>query len=195
MPGGRRGARPARWARQGRPRAARARRSPSRSPRPRCCLPPASEEKFSLATIQVQVRGQGYHRWAMAATADLDREYAVLTESCGVVDRSERGKLALTGADRKAFLNGQVTNEIETLAEGEGCYAAFLTPKGKMLGDLRVLDAADELLLATERVALQALFDMIRRYSLGHQVELHKRTVESGLLSLVGPRAREVAGA
>jgi folate-binding protein YgfZ len=131
----------------------------------------------------------------MAATAELDRDYAVLTDGCGLLDRSERGKLALTGEDRKEFLDGQVTNEIEALSDGEGCYAAFLTPKGKMLGDLRILDAADELLLDTERVALQTLFDMIRRYSLGHRVELHKRTLERGLLSLVGPRAREVAGA
>ena len=114
---------------------------------------------------------------------------------CGLIDRSERGKLALSGEDRKEFLNGQVTNDVEALQEGEGCYAAFLTPKGKMLGDLRILDADGELLLDTERVALQPLFDMIRRYSLGHRVELHKRTLESGLLSLVGPRAREVAGA
>src|SRR3954451_3377163 len=104
----------------------------------------------------------------------------------GLLDRSERGKLALTGEDRKPFLNGQVTNDVEALNEGEGCYAAFLTPKGKMLGDVRVLDARSELLLDTERVALQPLFDLVRRFSIGHAVELHKRTVESGLLSLVG---------
>lgn len=114
---------------------------------------------------------------------------------CGLVDRSERGKLALTGDDRKAFLNGQVTNDVEALEPGQGCYAAFLTPKGKMLGDLRILDAGEELLVDTERVALQALFDLIRRFSIGHAVELHKRTLESGLLSLVGPQARDVAGA
>ncbi|HEX8120817.1 MAG TPA: glycine cleavage T C-terminal barrel domain-containing protein [Solirubrobacteraceae bacterium] len=126
----------------------------------------------------------------MATT--LTDEYAVLTEACGLVDRSERGKLALTGADVKAFLNGQVTNDVEALTPGSGCYAAFLTHKGKMLGDLRVLDAADELLLDTERVSLQALFDMIRRFSVGYDVQLHKRTVQRALLSLVGPRAREV---
>ena len=95
-----------------------------------------------------------------------------------VVDRSERGKLALTGTEAKAFLQGQVTNDIEGLEPGRGCYAAFLTPKGKMRGDLRVFDLGDELLLDCERVALQELFNMIRRYKLAAAVELHKRTVE-----------------
>jgi folate-binding protein YgfZ len=112
-----------------------------------------------------------------------------------IVDRSERGKLALTGTEAKSFLQGQVTNDIERLEPGTGCYAAFLTHKGKMLGDLRVLDAGDELLLDCERVALQELFNMIRRYKLGRDVELHKRTVERGLLSLIGPDARRIAGA
>src|ERR1044072_1638842 len=112
-----------------------------------------------------------------------------------VVDRSERGKLALTGTEAKDFLHGQVTNDILGLEPGHGCYAAFLTHKGKMLGDLRVLDAGDELLLDTERSTLQELFNMIRRFKIGFDVELHKRTVQRGLLSLIGPRSRAVAGA
>ena len=112
-----------------------------------------------------------------------------------VVDRSERGKLALTGSEAKDFLQGQVTNDIVGLEPGKGCYAAFLTHKGKMLGDLRVFDLSDELLLDCERVALQELFNMIRRFKLGRDVELHKRTVERGLLSLVGPGARAATGA
>jgi folate-binding protein YgfZ len=132
----------------------------------------------------------------MAATDTLRAEYEALTERCGLVDRSERGKLALSGAGAVEFLNGQVTNELADLRPGEGLYAAFLTNKGKMLGDLRILAVgADpdgpptELLLDTERVALQALFDMIRRYKIGYEVELHKRTLECGLLSLIGPEA------
>jgi tRNA-modifying protein YgfZ len=118
-----------------------------------------------------------------------DTGYRALTEACGLVDRSERGKLALTGAEAKSFLHGQVTNDIEGLEPGRGCYAAFLTHKGKMLGDMRVLDLGDELLLDTERVSLQGLFNMIRRYKLGMDVELHKRTLEWGLLSLIGPQS------
>jgi folate-binding protein YgfZ len=131
-------------------------------------------------------------------TEDLASEYLVLTQGCGLLDRSERGKLALTGKDTREFLAGQVTQDIVGLADGHGAYAAFLTPKGKMLGDLRVLAVGGpehELLLDTERSTLQALFDMIRRFKIGYDVELHKRTVQCGLLSLIGPRARAIAGA
>src|SRR5215208_1592085 len=122
-------------------------------------------------------------------------EYRALTEGCGLVDRAGRGRLALTGADRRTFLHGQITQDIETLEPGHGRYAALLTHKGKMLSDMRVLDLGDELLLSCERAGLQEIFNMIRRYKLGRDVELHKRTLELGELSLIGPRARRVAGA
>ena len=123
-----------------------------------------------------------YIRRRMATTGATFPDYAALTQGCALVDRSERGKLALTGGEAKAFLQGQVTNDVEALEPGRGCYAAFLTHKGKMLGDMRVLDVGEELLLDTERVALQELFNMIRRYKLGRDVELHKRTIECRLL-------------
>jgi folate-binding protein YgfZ len=134
---------------------------------------------------------------AVSATASA---YAALTESAGFVDRSDRGKLLLTGPDAAEFLNGQVTNEIVALEQGAGCYAALLTVKGKMQGDLRVLrlddlDGEQALWLDTERAALQALFDTIRRYRIGYRVELHKRTLEQGLLSLIGPETHALLGA
>jgi len=131
----------------------------------------------------------------MAVTDRLGADYRTITEACGWLDRSERGKLALTGSAAKEFLNGQVTNEVLGLTSGQGVYAAFLTHKGKMLGDLRILDFGDELFLDTERSALQELFNLIRRFKVGFDVELHKRTVERGLVSLIGPRAREIVGA
>jgi folate-binding protein YgfZ len=131
----------------------------------------------------------------MAATvveaAAADR---LLTEEVGLVDRSERGKLALTGAQAKELLSGQVTNDIEALAPGAGCYAALLTNKGKMLADLRAIDTGSELWLDTERVALQALFDSLRRGAVGWDAELHKRTLQQALLSLVGPHAARAVG-
>ncbi len=123
----------------------------------------------------------------------LDADRAI-RETCGLVDRSERGKLAFTGLEAKTFLQGQVTNDVEGLTPGTGCYAALLSPKGKMLGDLRILDTGDELLLDVERSALQAIFNVLHRARVGFDAELHKRTLQSGLLSLVGPEARRVAG-
>src|SRR3954451_9202803 len=120
--------------------------------------------------------------------------YAAMTEAVALVDRAESGKLALTGPEAKAFLNGQVSNDIEALTPGSGCYAALLTHKGKMLADLRVIDTSDELLLLCERPALQALFDALRRFKVGFDCELHKRTLERGLLSLIGPNADALAG-
>jgi folate-binding protein YgfZ len=130
----------------------------------------------------------------VTSTDSLASDYLTITGACGLLDRSERGKLALSGPEARSFLQGQVTNDVESLRPGHGCYAAFLTPKGKMLGDLRILDTAAELLLDTERVALQELFNMIRRFSIGYDVELSKRTLESGLLSLIGPAALSAVG-
>jgi folate-binding protein YgfZ len=143
----------------------------------------------SMATIDASSAQQ---REPAERYGAIDDQYRTLTEGCGLLDRSERGRLALSGQDAAEFLNGQVTNDVARLTPGEGCYAAFLTHKGKMLGDLRILLTEEELLLDTERVALQALFDMIRRFSIGYRVELHKRTLQTALLSLIGPRSEEV---
>jgi folate-binding protein YgfZ len=129
------------------------------------------------------------------ATDTLAAEHRVLLEGCGLIDRSERGKLALTGGEAEEFLHGQVTNDVESLVPGTGAYAAFLTHKGKMRGDLRILDLGDELLLDTERSSLQELFNMIHRFKLAMDVELHKRTIQMGLLSLIGPEARHIVHA
>jgi folate-binding protein YgfZ len=131
----------------------------------------------------------------MAATDTLSTGYEACTSGVGLIDRSEAGKLLLTGEQAQLFLDGQVSNDIVSLEVGHGRYAALLTNKGRMLGDLRAMATEDGLLVLCERVALQALFDQVRRGLIGWQAELHKRTLELGLLSLVGPRSEEVARA
>ncbi|HEV7495764.1 folate-binding protein [Baekduia sp.] len=131
----------------------------------------------------------------MATVDTLSTGYDACTSGAGLIDRSEAGKLLLTGEQAQAFLDGQVSNDIAALEIGHGRYAALLTNKGRMLGDLRALATTDGLLLICERVALQPLFDQVRRGLIGWQAELHKRTLELGLLSLVGPRSEEVARA
>jgi folate-binding protein YgfZ len=132
----------------------------------------------------------------MATVDALSTGYDALVGGAGLIDRSEAGKLLLTGEQAREFLDGQVSNAILGLAPGQGRYATLLTNKGRMLGDLRVLAVGDgAILLVTERVALQALFDQVRRGLIGWKAELHKRTLELGLLSLTGPRADAIARA
>jgi len=73
--------------------------------------------------------------------------YRALRTHGGVVRRTDRGVLTITGADRTAWLQGLVTNDIASLAAGEVRYAAYLTPQGRMITDMNVMARADRLLL------------------------------------------------
>jgi len=117
-------------------------------------------------------------------------EYERLRESAGLVDRSDRGKLLLTGGEAAEYLQGQVTNDVESLSPGEGCYAALLTHKGKVVADMRVLRGPDWLLIDTEAHALPALHRNVEMYSIGRDVQVRDVTGERAILSLVGPQAR-----
>ena len=116
-------------------------------------------------------------------------EYERLRESVGLVDRSDRGKLLLEGADAAEFLQGQLTNDIEGLAAGSGCYAALLTHKGKMRADMRVLRGAEWIRLDTEPETLQPVKRTVETYSLGRDVRLLDETAGRAILSLIGPAA------
>jgi tRNA-modifying protein YgfZ len=114
-------------------------------------------------------------------------EYARLRESAGVVDRSSRGKAIFRGPEAADFLQGQVTNDVERLAPGTGCYAALLTPKGKMLADMRILRGSGWFWLDTELEGLPAVAKMIRTFSIGRDVRPENVTESRAILSLVGP--------
>src|SRR5258707_7057215 len=69
---------------------------------------------------------------------DAFAEHTALRERAGVLDLGFRGRVCLTGADRIRFLHGQVTNDVNRLAIGEGCYAALITAKGRLPSDLNI---------------------------------------------------------
>src|SRR2546423_14361958 len=99
----------------------------------------------------------------MIATTDYER----LREAVGLVDRSARGKLRLTGAEAADYLQGQLTNDVEALIPGTGCYAALLNHKGKMLTDMRVLRGEDFICIDTEPEGLPALVRNPSMFSIG----------------------------
>ena len=122
-------------------------------------------------------------------------EYERLREAVGLVDRSERGKFRLTGSEVAEFLQGQVTNDVEALEPGGGCYAALLDHKGKIRADMRVLRGPDWFWLDCEAIGRDALAKNIRMYSLGRDVRREDVTEQYAILALVGPEARRALGA
>jgi tRNA-modifying protein YgfZ len=118
-------------------------------------------------------------------------DYELVTESVGLVDRSERAKFIVRGSEAADFLQGQVSNDVEALEPGTGCYATVLSHKGKLRTDLRILRGDDSLWLDTEAIGHAVLEHMLRTYSLGRDVEYEDVTEARALLSLVGPAARD----
>ncbi len=132
---------------------------------------------------------------ADAVTVELDAQYRQLREECGLLDRSGRGKLAVTGPDSADYLQGQLTNDVEALEPGEGQYAALLDRKGHMKADMRVLrPGAEELWIDTEPEGLDATRKHLQMYKIGREVEMVDVTEERAILSLIGPRSVEIAG-
>jgi tRNA-modifying protein YgfZ len=128
-------------------------------------------------------------------TIELDAQYRQLREDCGLLDRSTRGKLTAAGAEAAEFLQGQLTNDVEGLAPGEGRYAALLDRKGHIQSDMRVLRSSlEEIWLDTEPEALERTRRHLDTYKIGRDVEIADRTAERAILSLIGPRSAELAG-
>ena len=118
-------------------------------------------------------------------------EYELLTADAGLLDRPGQTVLELEGSEAAEFLQGQVTNDVEALEPGEGCYAALLDHKGKLRTDMRVLRlAADRLLVDAEPVARPVLAHNFETYSLGRDLRSKDLTQERRVLSLIGPAAR-----
>ena len=129
------------------------------------------------------------------AAVEIDGQYRAMKEGAGVLDRSKRGMLLLRGPDAAEFLQGQLTNDIEALEPGSGCYSALLDRKGHMQADMRVLRlSTGDLWLDTEPEASAAVERHLRMYSVGREVEIEDAGDQWVILSVIGPAALEVAG-
>ena len=122
-------------------------------------------------------------------------EYELLTEDAGVVERPGRAVLLLEGGEAAEFLQGQVTNDVEALEPGQGCYAALLDHKGKLRADMRVLRLGPDAPPGRRRGdrprgAAPQLRDLQPRARRARQDLTDERTVSS----VIGPAARERLG-
>ncbi len=124
----------------------------------------------------------------MSEAADFD----VLQQGAALVPRVGRCVVRVSGSDRATWLQGLLTNDVQALAPGQGCYAAWLTPQGRMITDAVVLAEEDTL---TVEVPV-ALGELVHR-QLGAAIfaeDVHL-TDEGAVWAMVGVHGPSAAGA
>jgi aminomethyltransferase len=130
-----------------------------------------------------------------SAAAQLD----ALLHAAAVAPLDSTGWIRVTGSDRVRWLNGMVTNNIQTLAPGEGCYNFVLNAQGRIQGDVTAFPLEDSIFLETSRSQLPALLAHLDRFIIMDDVELADISDSRHGLLIAGPNAlrtvQELGGA
>lgn len=119
--------------------------------------------------------------------------YEALRTSAAWVDLSSRGKIIATGDDRARLLHAMLTNHIQQLQPGEGCYAFFLNAQGRILSDVNVFCRTEDFLLDVEPETRQLVYEHLDKYIIADDVTLTDVTDRTATIDLEGPQAHEFA--
>jgi folate-binding protein YgfZ len=123
---------------------------------------------------------------ASAAAYDAARHRAAF------VDRSDRGRIVVSGADRASYLHGLLTNDIVGLKAGTGCYAAYLTAQGRMIADLYVYELGDVILLTLSGAVKSTVMAKLDQFIFSEDVQLGDVTDTFAQIAVVGPDAETI---
>ena len=118
--------------------------------------------------------------------------YLAARERAAVFDRSSRGKIAVAGGDRRAYLHAMLTSDVSSLQAGGGCYAAYLTPQGRLIADMVVLDLGDLLLLDLDRSVTADVLSKLDQFVFSEDVKLGDLSEAFGKLVVAGPAAAAI---
>ena len=119
----------------------------------------------------------------------LQDGYRAIREDAALVMGAARGRIAVSGKDRASYLHGLLTNEIQALQPGSGCYAAWLTPQGRMVTDMHVLEAGDMILLDVPSSVRELVLARLDQFLFSEDVQLADVTEALRSVSVHGPRA------
>jgi folate-binding protein YgfZ len=116
-------------------------------------------------------------------------QYQALQQGTGLLDRRSRGRLELTGPDRRTYLHGLLTNDIIALSAGMGCYAALLTPQGRMLSDMRVSELGDRILVDLPEATAESVRQRLADFIFTEEVEVRDAGPDLRHFGVYGPEA------
>jgi folate-binding protein YgfZ len=120
--------------------------------------------------------------------------YQAARQRAAFMERSARGRLLVSGRDRASYLQGLLTNDTVALKTGEGCYAAYLTPQGRMISDLWVYELGDVILLSLPGDVKDTVLAKLDQFIFSEDVQLGDVTGTFGQVAVVGPEAAPIVG-
>ena len=112
-------------------------------------------------------------------------QIVVMTAEPLIAHLKTRAVIAVSGADARNFLQGLLTQEVETLAVGELRFGALLSPQGRLLFDLFLLGSEDGVWLDVAADQSEALVQRLTMYRLRAKVELS--AADAGVYVAFGP--------
>src|ERR1051325_10878710 len=118
--------------------------------------------------------------------------YDAARHRAAFLDRSHRGRIVVSGADRASYLQGLLTNDIAALTPGTGCYAAYLTAQGRMIADMYAYELGDVILLTLDRAVKDAVMAKLDQFIFSEDVQLGDVTDTFAEIAVVGPHAADV---
>ena len=127
-------------------------------------------------------------RSVVLAYGSVAAEYEALHSACVIFDRSHRGRLRVNGERAGEMITGLVTNDVAGLVPGQGCYAAALTSKGKIVADVRVFVDEGSVLTDVPPRAAAAWAAMVKKF-VNPRIATH--TDESTSLRDLGVHGRD----
>jgi aminomethyltransferase len=123
------------------------------------------------------------------SSPDLAAQLSAILTGAAIAPLDDTGWIRVTGSDRVRWLNGMVTNAIQTLAPGEGCYNFVLNAQGRIQGDLTAFMREDSILLETGRDQVSALLAHLDHFIIMDDVELADISDSRHGLLIAGPNA------
>jgi tRNA-modifying protein YgfZ len=121
------------------------------------------------------------------------REQRATEESAGVVDRSNRGVVRITGPDRLSWLHTLTTQALDRLAPGASAQALVLSPNGHVEHHLTLTDDGTATWLHVEPGTAAALVEFLESMRFMLRVEVADVSQDHAVLTVLGPAAGDIA--
>ncbi len=119
----------------------------------------------------------------------MPSQLAALLHGAGVAPLDNTGWIRVTGGDRVRWLNGMVTNSIQSLKPGEGNYNFLLSVQGRIQGDANIFAEPEALLLETAASQVAGMMALLDHYIIMDDVELADISGGASGVSINGPQA------